>query len=201
MSEVRLQAIEPSKLILKADHHELVMGIACPVGTGETNAALNVGGEAEVFRDAIASVLNFRTLRGLGSISINVNGDVVEISSIPLTLLVNPTPADDAYPVGQLWLNTANNTVWVLTDNTPAAAVWKQAAGDAWREDQFTATAGQVTFILSQAPTDPGSVELDVNGVTYEGGAVDYNISGVTITWLNGVFSMSAGDRVLVRYR
>ncbi len=71
----------------------------------------------------------------------------------------------------------------------------------AWNKDTFTPTTGQVTFSLSTAPTDLDSLELDVNGVTYEGGGVDYTVSGVTITWLNTEFSMLAGDRVVVRYR
>jgi len=203
-SSLLVQATEPAELILQADCHSLILGIACPIGTGEPNAAANVGGEAEVFRDKVAGVLNFRTIEGLGTVGVAVNGDVVEISSTaisgPVITTVDPAPTDAAYAVGQVWINTVTDTVWVITDNTPAAAVWQQAAGPAWVEDSFTATLGQITFILSNAPTDPSSLEFDVNGVTYEIG-VDYSRSGVTITWLNAKFSMDAGDLILARYR
>lgn len=48
---------------------------------GELNAAANVGaGDAEVFRDKVGAVLNFRTISGTGAIVVAENGDVIEIS-------------------------------------------------------------------------------------------------------------------------
>lgn len=67
-----------------------------------------------------------------------------------------------------------------------------------WREDEFTTTAGQVTFILSQAPGDANSLSFFVNGVLYDDVA-DYTVSGTTVTWLN-VFAMETGDKVHIRY-
>ena len=71
--------------------------------------------------------------------------------------------------------------------------------GKSWKRDEFTATNGQVTFILSSAPADNSSVTLYVNGVMYDD-VDDYTVSGTTITWLNTPFSMDAGDEILVRY-
>ena len=113
----------------------------------------------------------------------------------------SPGVKDDAYENGTIWGNTANGTQWILQDNTTSAAVWNQISGAQWTEDGFISTAGQITFILSTAPTDPASVEFDVNGVNYKSGGSDYTRSGVTITWLDISFIMDAGDRVLVRYR
>lgn len=120
--------------------------------------------------------------------------------------VVDPLVTDDGFKVGDVWINTVLGTSWIIRDNTPGAAIWDQIAPSAapaaaWTEDQFTATLGQISFILSTAPTDAASVEMDVNGVNYEGNGADYTRSGVTITWLNTLFSMAAGDNVLVRYR
>ncbi len=68
-----------------------------------------------------------------------------------------------------------------------------------WQEDEFTAAAAQVTFILSQAPTDATSLTFHVNGILYDDIA-DFTVSGVTVTWLNTPFVMGVGDKVHVRY-
>lgn len=83
--------------------------------------------------------------------------------------------------------------------NDAARLVDATAGGAPWREDEFTATGGQITFIISWPATDANSIELYVNGVLYDDTA-DYTVSGTTVTWLNTPFSMDVGDKVLVRY-
>jgi len=195
-----IQAIEPSRLIIQADCHELVMAIACPVGIGEANAGANAGGGLEVFRDVSGGALIFRTLVGTGGINISENGDTLEFFS-HVAALVDPASTDDAYDIGTLWTNTATDESFICVDNSPAAAVWNSFAGSTWEKDSFTSGVGQVTFILSQAPVDPNSIVLDVNGTAYEGGGIDYTVSGVTVTWLNTQFALDIGDRIVVRYR
>jgi hypothetical protein len=70
----------------------------------------------------------------------------------------------------------------------------------AWTEDEFSPTPAQVTFILSQAPTDSESIVFVVNGVIADD-VVDYTVSGQTVTWLNTNFVMEAGDVVAIRYQ
>lgn len=65
---------------------------------GELNAAANVGGgDAEVFRDKVGAVLNFRTVSGTGGIVVTENGDVVEISGATLGTgdVIGPGAATD----------------------------------------------------------------------------------------------------------
>lgn len=69
----------------------------------------------------------------------------------------------------------------------------------AWVQDEFTATAAQVSFILSGAPSEALSLTFNVNGIDYDD-VVDYTISGSTVTWTNAAFVMEAGDKVIVRY-
>jgi len=68
-----------------------------------------------------------------------------------------------------------------------------------WVEDEFVASNGQVTFILSQAPSEMASFSLHVNGIVYDDDD-DFTVSGTTVTWLNTLFAMDAGDKLLARY-
>ena len=69
-----------------------------------------------------------------------------------------------------------------------------------WTEDEFTPTLGQVTFILSVAPTDLDSFSLHVNGIIYDDVA-DYTVSGTTLTWLNTPFSLETTDQLIAKYQ
>lgn len=37
-----------------------------------------------------------------------------------------PSNSDSGYDVGTIWVNTSTDKVYVLTDNTPSASIWKQ---------------------------------------------------------------------------
>ncbi len=78
MSDLILSTI-PSTLTLTAAGQELVLSVAA--GSGEANTVANVGGgDADVFRDKVGVVLNFRTISGTGGIVVTEVGDVVQIS-------------------------------------------------------------------------------------------------------------------------
>ena len=68
-----------------------------------------------------------------------------------------------------------------------------------WSEDEFIPTLGQVSFTLTTAPTDTASFELHVNGLAYDD-VDDYILSGQTLTWLNALFALAPGDKLLARY-
>jgi len=199
---------DDTALNLSAETQQLVISIPSPLAAGEINTGANVGGGAEVFRDKVGNVLNLRTLIGNSPISVAQVGDTVEIStsvgSSQVTVdTVDPTVNDDAlngFSVGNFWVNTTTDFVFVLVDATTGAAIWDQFAGPVWQEDEFIATAAQITFILSQAPRDPESFGLYVNGVLIND-VVNYTLSGVTVTWLNILFVMGAGDEVIAKYR
>lgn len=69
------------------------------------------------------------------------------------------------------------------------------------RQDEFTATQGQTQFILQRIPISTNSVTLIVNGVSYDDIA-DFTVDGPnrTVTWTDSLFTMSAGDKVHIRY-
>ena len=69
-----------------------------------------------------------------------------------------------------------------------------------WIGDSYIPTAGQITFILSQAPSDLESFRFYVNGVLVED-TNDYTVSGVTVTWLDSNYIMAVTDTVTIHYQ
>ncbi len=65
--------------------------------------------------------------------------------------------------------------------------------------DEFTTTAAQISFSLSQNPIDLDSLAFFVEGIRYDD-VVDYTISGQNVTWTNNAFVMEAGDKVHIKY-
>jgi hypothetical protein len=75
-------------------------------------------------------------------------------------------------------------------------------AGDttsAWTIQEWSATQGQISFILLYPVLVAESFSLSVNGVEYVDG-VDFIRNGQTITWSNTAFVIGAGDYVVARY-
>jgi len=67
------------------------------------------------------------------------------------------------------------------------------------QQDEFTATEGQTEFILSRIPISGNSVTMIINGVSYDDIA-DFTVAARIVTWLDTLFTMSAGDKVHIRY-
>lgn len=63
---------------------------------------------------------------------INDAGTASKLESQHHRATVNPAVTDDiadGYGIGTIWVNTATNTAYILTDSTAGAAVWKQMGG------------------------------------------------------------------------
>ena len=58
---------------------EVVIGAPVAVEGTPTSGANVGGGDAEVFRDKVGFALNFRTISGIGGITVAENGDVIEV--------------------------------------------------------------------------------------------------------------------------
>lgn len=82
-----------------------------------------------------------------------------------------PSNSDSGYDIGTIWVNTSTDKVYVLTDNTPSASIWKQmvtpdelselGAGDMLKSQFATnekAAQGYVDKAIT-ADTVTGSIE------------------------------------------
>ena len=131
------------------------------------------GGDAEIFRDKISTVLNFRTLSGLGGVAVSENGDVVEVdgSALQTVLLSHAdrhqhggadevatgTPAANAIPkadgTGKL------DSGWMPTGTFTLVAVSAADTTPGFLNDKIVAGAGLTSQILNPA----GDEDLQLN--------------------------------------
>ena len=67
--------------------------------------------------------------------------------------------------------------------------------------DEFSATSGQTSFSLTQAPSTNSKVRMYINGIRISNTA--YGISGNTLTYdpsSNGNYSLNTSDRIQFDY-
>jgi uncharacterized protein (UPF0333 family) len=97
------------------------------------------------------------------------------------------------------FLNTSGSAGQVLVFSTSGAATWTTIIREV--ADQFSATANQTSFTLTQAPHVNSKVKMFVNGVRISNTA--YSISSTTLTYNplnNGGYALTAGDRIQFDY-
>jgi hypothetical protein len=88
----------------------------------------------------------------------------------------------------------------VLTSDANGLASWVTPAASGFTfevSDELTATAGQVSFTLSNTPGANSKVRMYINGIRISKTA--YSISGTTLTYdptMNDAYTISVGDRI-----
>jgi hypothetical protein len=132
---------------------------------------------------------------GFGRIGGNVGGGAPG-NALSKGQFPNLAALQVAFPIGQDgW------TAWIgprLYQWNPVTLNWEDAIGGVLVRDDFTPTANQTAFTLSQQPTEPATVTVYVNGVAYRP-TFDFTTSGLTVTWLN-TFPLTPDDGVSVLY-
>ena len=74
------------------------------------------------------------------------------------------------------------------------------ADGSSWHTDTFSPAPLQAVFALAAAPSDANSVEVEVNGTSYQPTS-HYLLIGNEITWLASNFALEPTDSLVVRYK
>ena len=104
---------------------------------------------------------------------------------------------------GTVTYPNAHNSIagQVLTVNGSGTSSWTTLATiPSLNSDEFTATAAQTSFTLTQTPRG-AKVWMFVNGTRIKNGA--YSVSGTTVTYTaasNNSYSLVAGDRIQFDY-
>ena len=115
----------------------------------------------------------------------------LHMAAAPLHAQVAPKQID---PTG----STAGQLLTSTGPSTPPA--FQTSALVTWQEDEFTATASQTSFTLTESFVSGGLSVLSVDGVTFAEGT-DYTISGTNLTWLDTLATLDSGDLVVIRYQ
>jgi hypothetical protein len=150
------------------------LGTNTTAGNGTIDNATAVGSGASV------SASNTVQLGNTGVTSVNTSGKL--------------TTGAVTYP------NTDGTNGQVLTTNGSGVASWSNAQ---IRDvtDEFTATAAQTSFTLTQAPSVNSKVKMYVNGIRISNTA--YSVSGSALTYNatnNGSYSLTSSDRIQFDY-
>jgi len=98
-------------------------------------------------------------------------------------------------PTATAGTNTTQIATTAFVANAIAVPLVREVA------DQFSATASQTSFTLTQTPSVNSKVKMYINGIRISNTA--YSISGTTLTYVpanNGGYALTAGDRVQFDY-
>jgi len=93
------------------------------------------------------------------------------------------------------YLNIADTAAMLLPYAKQAASLVREV------DDEFTATAAQITFPLTQVPSVNSKVKMYINGIRISKNA--HTMSGNTLTYIptyNGNYALAVGDRVQFDY-
>ena len=159
--------------------------------TGSYNTALGQGA------DVSSSGLDNAT-------AIGYNAKVATNNTIQLgnTSITN-VKTNGTLTAGTVTYPNAHNSIagQVLTVNGSGTSSWTTLATiPSLNSDEFTATAAQTSFTLTQTPRG-AKVWMFVNGTRIKNGA--YSVSGTTVTYTaasNNSYSLVAGDRIQFDY-
>ena len=158
---------------------------------GEGNTVSNVGGAIELFKEKVGNDLRLRTLAGTNSVTVSINGDVVEIGH-PIEFLV----ADPSTPVApSLWYNYTDKA-WRFFDGTTTTEINSNAVDRSTNQT----VGGEKTFsdnaFFSNDVTVTGKVTIngdaEIGGTLVTVNSVELEVSDAFVTINKGGTDASA---------
>ena len=190
--------------------------IATPgkVSNSATTATSANTNSAIVARDASGN-FNAGTITAnlTGNVTGNLTGNATNVSGTVAvanggTGLIS-TPTNGQILIGNgtgfSLANLTQGTGITITNSSGSISIAASAAAVRPTTDQFSATANQLTFTLTQTPltnaNSKDNVWMFINGVRTNNDA--YSVSGTTLTYVpasNGAYALLAGDRIQFDY-
>jgi len=181
------------------------------VGTNITGIALGLTAGAAT-KLAVTKKINGVDFDG--SLDITVTAVAETLTGTALNATVVGSSLTSVGTLGDLTVNGTVETVLlkitggapavgkVLTSDEAGLASWAVAAVSVTEvDDEFTATASQTTFTLSQVPSANSKVKMYINGIRISNTA--YSWSGTTLTYIssnNGDYDITVSDRIQFDY-
>jgi hypothetical protein len=175
------------------------------IGNGATvdasnSTAIGIGAIAELDASNSTAIGYGAKVSDPNTIQLGAAGNTEDIDGVTIPAVTNVktsgtlTAGAVTYPklhgdANQVLSTTGSGTLtWV----TPASAGFTVEVSD-----EFTATASQASFTLSNTPGANSKVKMYINGIRISNSA--YSISGTTLTYdptKNDAYTISAGDRI-----
>jgi hypothetical protein len=178
------------------------------------NVGIGYSSGTEIFNNKLA-------VNGTGYFSSTVEATGYKLSGI--STFLNPFRTGYSGTANQLLVSTGPNTTFAWTTGTPAMVGLSEVTNNAqWHSgnhpttisgygitdamtkeaaDEFTATASQTIFTLTQIPKVSSKVKAYINGIRISNSA--YSIIGNSVTYFpsnNGSYSLKEGDRIQFDY-
>ena len=175
--------------------------------TNQQSANFNISGSGTVGTDLTLSALTAsnpvftdanKKLTSAGTLGISQGGTGLTATPTNGQILIgNGT--------GFSLANLTQGTGITITNSSGSISIAASAAAVRPTTDQFSATANQLTFTLTQTPltnaNSKDNVWMFINGVRTNNDA--YSVSGTTVTYVpgsNGSYALLAGDRIQFDY-
>jgi hypothetical protein len=161
------------------------------VTTGTQNTFLGSNADAQTGSEAI---VNSTAIGYNAKVAANNTVQLGNASVISVNTSGKLTTGAVTYP------NTDGTNGQVLVTNGSGAASWSAVPV---REvaDEFSATASQTSFTLTQTPSVNSKVKMYVNGIRISNTA--YSTTGATLTYIpanNGAYALTVNDRIQFDY-
>ena len=107
----------------------------------------------------------------------------------PIIQQRNPTPADSAQ-LGTVWINSAINSFWILTNTTAGINTWSATSGGATTVTDLTVDPGDITVVFGDVILNTGNLDIDSGNINLP---VTTDINHGTITLGGNSFAHSFG--------
>lgn len=191
-------------------HASLGTGYGFAIGSyAQSNGMYSVGlGPFSITNGNYSTAIGYQALaEAENSIAIGKNAEATVSNSIQLgnNDITNVKTSGKLTAGTVVYTNTHNSTEGqVLTTDASGGTYWTTpsvASTITEVADEFTATASQTSFTLTNTPSINSKVKMYVNGIRISNTA--YSISGTTLTYIssnNGSYALSANDRIQFDY-
>ena len=188
--------------ILIGDASNLVAAVTPTGDVTITNAGGTEIGAGKVTNSMLTGSIDLTT-KITGTLPVANGGTGVTTATGTGNTVLSASPAltgTPSLPTGTTGVTqTAGNNTTALATTAFVTTALTGAVRDV--TDEFTATASQTSFTLTQTKSDNSKVKMFINGIRISNTA--YSVTGTTLTYVpanNGSYSLSVGDRVQLDY-
>lgn len=113
---------------------------------------------------------------------------------IPISAKRAPTTSDKSYPIGQIWVYSANSAAYILVSVASNSATWQliESAGGAGSFASLVVTPGPITMTGVTNINGSGVAATNIGAGTYTGTVTIGNLVGAAVTLLSSAVDIDS---------